>query len=144
MTSLLRVENKQLLDRLLNVINKREGHLLAIDVEQAKIDLTTHSSANIDLDYVESKLNVDLTINQLHDAIQTEVNNIKKKALMTIADAGIKYTDITKVFMTGGTTAIPMVRQTITDLFPNTDIVDGDKFGSVGLGLAIDASRKFG
>lgn len=140
----LRVENKQLVDRLLNLINKREGHLLAIDVEQAKIDLTTHASANIYLDYVESKLNVDLTINQLHEAIHTEVNNIKKQALLTIADAGIKYTDITKVFMTGGTTAIPMVRQTITDLFPNTEIVDGDKFGSVGLGLAIDAGRKFG
>ena len=28
-------------------------------------------------------------------------------------------------------------------IFPNIEIVDGDRFGSVGLGLAIDAGRKF-
>ncbi len=138
-----RVEHKHLLDRLLTLIQKREGHLLAIDVEQAKIDLTNQNTTRIDLDYLESDLQIDLSIADLHHAVANEVASIQKQALLTINDAGLTAQQITKVFMTGGTTAIPMVRKAITDLFPDTEIVNGDKFGSVGLGLAIDAQRKF-
>ncbi|MDG1734088.1 MAG: Hsp70 family protein [Thalassotalea sp.] len=139
-----RVENKNLIERLLKLINRREGHLLALDVEQAKIDLTNMQKTAIDLDYIEKDLSIDLTINQLHDAVDNEVDKIQKQAIDTIEEAGLKRADITKVFMTGGTTAIPMVRQSIETLFPHTEIINGDKFGSVGMGLAIDAMRKYG
>ena len=45
---------------------------------------------------------------------------------------------------TGGSTAIPQFRDPIRALFPEARVVEGDAFGSVGLGLALDAQRKFG
>ncbi|MEW6999458.1 Hsp70 family protein [Colwelliaceae bacterium BS250] len=139
-----RVENKQLIDRLIHLIHHREGHRLAIDIEQAKIDLTNAATAHLDLDYVEDDLTLEISETQLHDAVKTEISSIQAHAWRTVQDAGLVPTQITKVFMTGGTTAIPIVKQAIEAIFPHTDIVQGDQFGSVGLGLAIDASRKFG
>ncbi|KGJ99051.1 Hsp70 family protein [Thalassotalea sp. ND16A] len=138
-----RVENKQLIDRLINVINKREGHRLAIDIEHAKIELSANANTHIDLDYIEHNLGLNISLEQLRDSVNHEIKNIQTQAFQTVQDAGLVPSQITKVFMTGGTTAIPMVKHAIEALFPHTDIIQGDQFGSVGLGLAIDAGRKF-
>jgi hypothetical chaperone protein len=36
------------------------------------------------------------------------------------------------------------LRSSLTSLFPAAEVVTGDLFGSVGVGLALDAARKFG
>ncbi|TIX74019.1 MAG: Hsp70 family protein, partial [Mesorhizobium sp.] len=61
-----------------------------------------------------------------------------------IRDSQVKPSDITAVFLTGGSTAIPLARQQILALVPQASVIEGDMFGSVGLGLALDAQRKFG
>jgi hypothetical chaperone protein len=48
------------------------------------------------------------------------------------------------VFLTGGSTLLPHVRRSILRVVPAARIVDGDKFGAVGLGLTVDALRRFG
>ena len=52
-------------------------------------------------------------------------------------------TEIQAVFLTGGSSAIPIVRAKISQFFANAAITDGDMFGSVGKGLGLDAYRKF-
>ena len=39
---------------------------------------------------------------------------------------------------------LPLLRSSLTSLFPAAEVVTGDLFGSVGVGLALDAARKFG
>jgi hypothetical chaperone protein len=56
----------------------------------------------------------------------------------------VKGGEIQSVFLTGGSTAIAEVRRLILQRVPNARPVEGDMFGSVGLGLAIDAERRFG
>lgn len=138
-----RVEHKHLIDRLINLIHHREGHRLAIDIELAKIALTTSKNTHLDLDYIERNLHLDIHVNDLFSAVKSEINNIQRCALATVQDARLTPSQITKVFMTGGTTAIPEMQNAITALFPHTEIIKGDQFGSVGLGLSIDAQRKF-
>ncbi|MDP4594438.1 MAG: Hsp70 family protein, partial [Beijerinckiaceae bacterium] len=48
------------------------------------------------------------------------------------------------VFLTGGSSQIPLIRRMILQDLPGADVVDGDAFGSVGLGLTLEAQRKFG
>ena len=60
------------------------------------------------------------------------------------ADAGVSPTRIDSVFLTGGTSMIPEVRRRIVEYLGDARVVDGDVFGSVGLGLGIDALRRFG
>ena len=54
------------------------------------------------------------------------------------------FSDIDVLFYTGGSTKVPLVREKINVLCPNAKIVEGDPFGSVGLGLTIEAKRLFG
>ena len=48
------------------------------------------------------------------------------------------------VFVTGGSAAIPMLRRMISQELPGARIIEGDAFGSVATGLAIEAHRRFG
>ena len=57
--------------------------------------------------------------------------------------AGVTFADINAIFYTGGSTKIPIIREKITALFPEAEVVHGDAFGSVGMGLTIDAQRKY-
>jgi hypothetical chaperone protein len=57
--------------------------------------------------------------------------------------AGVAPGAIQSVFLTGGSTAVPEIRRQVLGHLPNAKPVTGDLFGSVGLGLAIDAARKF-
>ena len=58
--------------------------------------------------------------------------------------ADVKGSDIQSVFLTGGSTAIAEVRRQILKMLPNARPITGDLFGSVGMGLAIDAEHRFG
>jgi hypothetical chaperone protein len=58
--------------------------------------------------------------------------------------AGLKAGDVDALFFTGGTSAIPKVRATIRSLVPQAQVVDGDRFGAVGTGLAVEAQRRYG
>jgi hypothetical chaperone protein len=77
-------------------------------------------------------------------AIEAAVTRVVETVAGVVGDAKISREAIHTIFMTGGSSAIPSLRAAILALFPAATIVDGDRFGSVGLGLAIDARRKFG
>ena len=79
----------------------------------------------------------------LESAIVTGLARIEKAIADTVADAGLDKNAIQAVFLTGGSSAIPIVRAKISQFFPNAAIRDGDMFGSVGKGLGLDAYRKF-
>lgn len=48
------------------------------------------------------------------------------------------------MFLTGGSTLLPHVRGAITGRLPEARVIEGDTFGSVGQGLAIEAGRRYG
>ena len=47
------------------------------------------------------------------------------------------------VFMTGGSSGLPVLRACVQAALPGVTIATGDMLGSVGTGLALDARRKF-
>ncbi|MGH8810341.1 MAG: Hsp70 family protein, partial [Noviherbaspirillum sp.] len=59
-------------------------------------------------------------------------------------DAGVRAEAIDTVFFTGGSSGVQLLRQKIAALLPAARRVEGDLFGSIGAGLALDAARKFG
>ena len=57
--------------------------------------------------------------------------------------AAITPADIDAVFLTGGTTMIPEVRRRIVARLDGARVIDGDVFGSVGVGLGLAAQLPF-
>jgi len=133
-----------LVERMIDIVRHRQGHALAGRVEQAKIDLTTRPTATIHLPIAGEKVDIALTQERMNAAIAPATARVVETAAATVRDAGLVPAQIETLFLTGGSTAIPQMRDAIRALFPQARVVEGDAFGSVGLGLALDAQRKFG
>lgn len=135
---------KELLGRLIRVLQQRAGHHILDAVENCKQQLSASINAVLDLQFIENDLNLNITRTQFNDVIHDDFERIFAAVKQTIASAGVTPSDINAIFYTGGSTKIPLIHEKINPLFPHADIVQGDAFGSVGLGLTIDAQRRYG
>lgn len=133
----------ELLARFVKVLEERLGHRIAMQVEQAKIALTDMPDTMIDMDFLEENLSVSISRSRMDEAIIHNVNNIVKTLRACVEEAQLGTQDIDTIFLTGGSTAVPSLYAAVIALFPQAKIVSGDRFGSVGMGLAVDARRKF-
>lgn len=134
----------ELVDRMIDIVSNRQGHALAGTVERAKIDLTDRDDTSMTVKLTEETLSLPVTRAGLDEAIDLAVERVANTVQKTLADAGVEAERITTLFLTGGSTAIPLLKSRVLSLFPGATVVQGDMFGSVGLGLSLDAARKFG
>jgi hypothetical chaperone protein len=134
--------DKHLLARLIHVLRQRSGHHLLQAVESGKQSLSEQTSTRIDLDFVETGLDIVIQQAKFNDIIAEQTHRIINKIEETVASSGVQHAAISAIFYTGGSTKIPMIRQRINALFPQAEIVQGDAFGSVGMGLTIEAERR--
>jgi hypothetical chaperone protein len=134
----------ELVDRMIEIVRHRQGHAVAARVEQAKIELTDEPETIVEMALTDEKLRLPMTRAGLNEAIESTVERVAAVVSKTLADAGLSPSQITALFLTGGSSAVPLLRQRILAMFPSAAIIEGDLFGSVGLGLALDARRKFG
>lgn len=132
------------LARLQNLIDERSGHWLAIQVEAGKIALSDAPSVNLNLDRLAPPTSLLLERTQFDLAIAHLVGSIEQTVSRMLLDAGLAAGQIDTVFFTGGSSGVQSLRQRIGALLPNARKVEGDLFGSIGVGLALDARRKFG
>lgn len=137
-------ERADLVDRFIHIVEHRYGHALAALVENAKIALTEQLSGDVVVALPGAKFAAEISRAGLEATIVREIERVAATVGETIRDSQVKPSDITAVFLTGGSTAIPLARQQILALLPQASVIQGDMFGSVGLGLALDAQRKFG
>ncbi|WP_042879888.1 Hsp70 family protein [Cupriavidus necator] len=132
------------LDRLVRLIRERAGHWLAIQMEAAKIALSDAGSTEVDLHRLEQGLTLAITREEFDESIDKLVAKTEKTVLQMLADAGVDGAAVDTVFFTGGSSSVPLLRQRLAALLPEARCVEGDRFGSIGSGLALDAVRKFG
>ncbi|RWA77359.1 MAG: Hsp70 family protein [Mesorhizobium sp.] len=136
-------ERADLVDRFIHIVEHRYGHAMAGLVERAKIALTAQSSAEVKVSLPGARFAAGITRAGLEETIGHDIERVTATVRQTIADAGVSASAITAVFLTGGSTAIPLAKRRILSLVPQASVIEGDMFGSVGLGLALDAQRKF-
>ena len=130
--------------RLQNLIEDRSGHWLAMQVEGAKIALSDADMVRLELDRLSPPESLDIARAQFEAAIAQLVEQVATTVGKLFADAGVKPDDVDTVFFTGGSSGVGLLRARIGALVPGARRVEGDLFGSIGTGLALDALRKFG
>jgi hypothetical chaperone protein len=130
-------------DQLIALIEDRQGHRLASEVEEAKIVLTDVPATDFTFDSRDVAIRSHITREDLTAALSNAVGRIEAKIADTLKLADLAHADIQTLIMTGGSTQIPAITAMLHTLFPHARFVATDAFGSVGLGLALDASRKF-
>ncbi len=131
------------LDLLLKLIDQRDGHWLAIQVEEGKIALSAQDEATLPLDRLGAELQLPLQRAGFDGAISHLVDGIENTVRGLLASAGLAADAVDTVFFTGGSSGVPLLRERIAALLPAAQRVEGDVFGSIGSGLALDAARRF-
>jgi hypothetical chaperone protein len=134
---------KDKIARLQNLVTERAGHWLAMQVEEAKIALSGAAATQLDLGRIDPGQSLSLQRRDFDAAIAALVDTIALSVSGLLRDAGVRAADVDTVFFTGGSSSVPLLRQRITALAPQARCVEGDLFGSIGSGLALDALRKF-
>lgn len=132
------------LTRLLKVLELKQGHELLGQVEDTKIKLSTATDVALASVAFDKGQKLKVTRKLFETAVHDAMHKVGAKIAQTVTLAGLKSADITTVFLTGGSSGIPMLRTMIAKALPAAKIIEGDAFGSVATGLAIEARRKFG
>ncbi|MNZ34890.1 Chaperone protein DnaK [compost metagenome] len=132
------------IDRLFKLIEQRAGHWLAMQVEASKIELTDIEQRSIDLSRVEAGLSANLTRGLFEDAIEPLLVRVRNSVTQLLAQADVPVERVDTVFFTGGSSGVPALRQSVAAMLPNARHVEGNRFGSIGSGLAIEAKKRYG
>lgn len=132
------------LDRLLAVLENRMGHALLTAVEDVKIDLSSANSVTMDLRQLAGIDPIDATRKQFERAIADQIDAILATIKTTLSQSNVGADRIGSVFLTGGSSRIPALMRALRTTFGKARIVEGDAFGSVATGLALEAHTRFG
>lgn len=140
----LRVDyaDTQLHDRLMTVLRERHGHRLASDAEQAKIACSISGEAvRIVLDEVERGLEASLTPAQMHEELDGQLDQVVACAQECVRRAGAKARQVDAIYLTGGSSALKTLQDSLAAQMPGVPLVQGDLFGGVAAGLAYASQR---
>jgi hypothetical chaperone protein len=130
--------------RMVEVLEKQLGHKVLTVVEDAKIRLTDMDSIEAPLDFLSSRTEIHVARKEFEESIKGHIIKILDAVKECVKLAGVSSEKVQLTVLTGGSTEIPFVRETLCAVFPNAEISDDDRLSSVGLGLAFDAARRFG
>jgi hypothetical chaperone protein len=131
------------LRRLKALVEDRAGHWLAMQVEAAKIGLSSAAEVELDLDRLSPPEMLRVERATFVDAVAGLVDGIGAAVRRLLDEAGVAPAQVDTVFFTGGSSGVGALRERIAAIVPDARRVEGDLFGSIGSGLAIDAARKF-
>jgi hypothetical chaperone protein len=138
-----RAYDKESMQRLLTVLRIKAGHRIMVEIESGKHRLSYENKTHLDFSFIEHACRILIEQASFNTSIDELLSRIIATINKTVALARVTFIAIEAIFFTGGSTQIPIIRNKIIELFPNAEIIRGDVFGSVGLGLTIEAERRF-
>jgi hypothetical chaperone protein len=130
--------------RLLRLIERRDGHRLALDVEAAKIALSFSDHYALPLERYEPGLQCRFERQAFDAATGSLVARIGAAVDALLRDARVSADRVESIYLTGGGSAMPALRACIEAHLPAAKLTTGDTFGSIGAGLGVAAARRYG
>ena len=127
--------------RLLRVVDDDLGLVLHRAVEGAKVRLSTRDRDRVALE----ALDLDLAIERpgFEGWIADDLDAIDRVLDDVLARAGVEAAAIDRVFATGGSSLVPVVRERLIGRFGADKLVGGEELTSVAWGLAARARQVF-
>jgi hypothetical chaperone protein len=124
-------------ERLMQVLTQRHGHLMAHEVEQAKIRCSvSKTDTGIDLSVIERELQARLSAADMQAQLQDLLTRTVACARDCVQRAGLTDASLDAIYLTGGSSALSTFQQVLQAEFASVPLIEGDLFGGVALGLA--------
>ncbi len=127
--------------KLLQLQENKLGHAHLQIVEKSKIALTSTEEYTAHLNSLDFNYIVNTYRATFLKSIQKLINRIYNCLDECVTQSGCSHSDIDLVILTGGSSELPIINDMVREKFPNAQISKDDKFGSVGKGLAYNASQ---
>ena len=129
--------NPHLHERLMQVLTERHGHLMAHEVEQAKIRCSvTRADTDIGLSVIERGLQARLGVSDMQAHLHGLLDRTVACARECVQCAGLTDASLDAVYLTGGSSALSTFQTALQAEFAGVPLIEGDLFGGVALGLA--------
>ncbi len=128
---------------LYNTIREELGHTLLNKIEECKIELSNKDEVITTLNFLPTSPIITSNVRDFEKAIYKTTQKIVSSLNECLTQAQVSKQDIGLIILTGGSTEIPYVKNTILKMFPNATISEDDKMSSVALGLSYDAMRLY-
>jgi hypothetical chaperone protein len=132
------------LDALHLLIEQGYGFRLYQAVSDAKAQLSSQDEATVQLDLGHISIARTIRRDKFDRWIAEDVRKLEVTLDKALAAASIAPDSIERVFMTGGTSLVPAVRQVFERRFGAQRLAYGDEFLSVAKGLGIMAMERTG
>ncbi len=125
--------------------NRESLQRLKEAAEEAKIELSTVQSTNINLPYIHADdegakhLDVDLTRARFEQLIEPLLDRTRGPVEQAMKDAGVSPSDLDEVILVGGSTRVPRVQEIVEKLTGTTPNKSVNPDEVVALGAAVQA-----
>lgn len=129
-------DRPEAIGRLIRIVDEDLGYLMFRAVERAKRTVHGGGATRIADEANDLPIDEPMNVAQFAGAVTPLLEEIKATALAVLADAQLEPKAVDAVFLTGGTSLIPEVRQTFAQLFGAERLRSHGTFTSVVDGLA--------
>jgi hypothetical chaperone protein len=120
------------------------GFHLYRSVESTKIALSSETETSFSFRELHPPIEATLQRSQMEEWIAPDIESIAHCCDRLLEKTGVQAEQVDQVFMTGGTSFVPAVRQLFLERFGEEKIGRQQEFTSVALGLALRAIDVFG
>jgi len=128
---------------LQKLIHDNLGFHLYRAVEKAKHELSGKTTTEFTFDIGPTRLHQNIRRGEFEEWIAPELGEIATCVERTLEKSNLTYDQVDRVFMTGGSSFIPAVRQIFADRFGSDKLQGGEELTSVANGLALVAHDRF-
>lgn len=135
--------DKGLVENLQTLVEHNLGLNLYRAVEKAKCALSESEEAVIDFNERGIRIGEGVGKTEFESLIAPNVQKIENEIDATLKRAGLSAEEVDRVFLTGGSSYIPMLRRMFRSKFGEEKIKHADAFLSVAYGLGLSASYLF-
>ena len=127
----------QKLRNLLSLIKDESGYHLYQAVSRVKAELSRADTARLRFEHEDFALDREITRAEFESWIAPELARLEASVDAVLAEARMAPGEIGRVFLTGGTSFVPAVRQLFINRFGTEKLSAGGEFVSVAEGLAL-------
>ena len=132
-------DDKYLIQNLENLIKDNYGYMLFQAIENAKCELSNSDLSSVFLSNYDILINETVLRSEFEKYITDKVLKIEECVKSVIKNAAISEDAIDAVFLTGGSSYIPIIQKVFKDKFNTAIIKQSDAFTSVAYGLGLHA-----
>lgn len=133
----IRALEPEKIEALIDLIEEDLGYQLHRSVQKVKCELSQHTSSEFRFNEGTLDLRIPVTRKEFDGWIREDIVSVEQCVDGVLAKAGVAATEVDRVFLTGGTSFVPAVRNIFVQRFGKDKIRSGNEFTSVAYGLAL-------